>query len=60
MQNVKIEFEKTKKLAAKIKEPEWVAVATAASRPEDTGKGATQILAQCCKPGPCSPKWSGE
>lgn len=50
-------LEELKGLASRL-QPEWRSVATvqSVSREQEGNSREPKTLAQCCKPGPCSPK----
>ena len=52
------QFEELKKLASNL-EPKWkpVTISQATTFDKEKARGGQKIRAQCCKPGPCSPKW---
>jgi hypothetical protein len=58
MQNLSGDLAELKELATAIQDHEWVSIPSSETTPTDKAKsqGATEILAQCCKPGACGPK----
>ena len=62
MANHTADLAQLKELATTIPDNSWVSIPSSevVSAPDLNNGGATEILAQCCKPGPCGPKTIGQ